>query len=138
MEGTFGQILYEARKAKRLTLRKLGQLVGLSPSFLSEIERGKRLPPKDEENIRDIAIVLNVNQDKFLESARKERILQKPELFQKMYYRNQNLAWGLYRAIEENDDIVLERILHTLNELNQKGEQSEKSSSRSNSRKTRY
>ena len=138
MEGTFGQILYEARKTKRLTLRKLGKLVNLSPSFLSEIERGKRLPPKDEESIRDLAIVLNLNQDTFLESARKERILRKPELFQKLYSRNQSLAWGLYRAIEEDDDTALDRVLRALDELNQTGDQSEKSSSRPPARKTRY
>lgn len=41
----FGKYLQQLRKEKRLTLKKLGELSGLSPSYLSRVERGKRNTP---------------------------------------------------------------------------------------------
>ena len=57
-------------------LRKLGQLVGLSPSYLSEIEHGRRMPPRDEEKIHDLALVLNL-EDQAVVLAR----VKQPEIF---------------------------------------------------------
>lgn len=42
----FGKRLHEARKSKRLTLRKLGEYVGLSVGYLSDIEHNRKQPPK--------------------------------------------------------------------------------------------
>jgi transcriptional regulator with XRE-family HTH domain len=74
MARTFLQMLEEGRRAKGITLRKLGQLVDLSPSFLSDMENGRRNPPKDEGKINDIALVLGLNSKKFLEAAKIERL----------------------------------------------------------------
>ncbi len=43
--GTFGDALKEARKAQRLTLRKISETIGLSIGYISDIEQGRRLPP---------------------------------------------------------------------------------------------
>jgi transcriptional regulator with XRE-family HTH domain len=105
----FGQMLETARQAKRITLRKLGQLVGLSPSYLSEIEHGRRLPPKDEEKIQDLAVVLNLDEDELIKAAKRERIKKGPKIFNKLFSADQDLAWGLYRAAEDasDDDIQI-------------------------------
>ena len=122
MVRRFGKVLAEARKDKKITLRKLGQLVGLSPSFLSEIEMGRRLPPKDEGKIGDLAVVLNIDKDEFLSVAREERAVQRPKLFERLFNTNQDLAWGLYRAAEEASDDSLERAVQKLLEdLEKKG-----------------
>jgi transcriptional regulator with XRE-family HTH domain len=99
----------KSRQAKRITLRKLGQLVGLSPSYLSEIEHGRRLPPKDEEKIQDLAVVLNLDEDELIKAAKRERIKKGPKIFNKLFSADQDLAWGLYRAAEDasDDDIQI-------------------------------
>lgn len=111
MKGRFGEILAEARKQRRITLRKLGNLVGLSPSFLSEMEKGRRLPPKDETKIQDLALILNLNQEKFLEEARNERKKKDPKLFEKLFAADQNLAWGFCRASENATDEEVQKAL---------------------------
>jgi transcriptional regulator with XRE-family HTH domain len=45
---TFGEALKEARKASRLTLRRISEIVGLSVSYLSDIEQGRRRAPADD------------------------------------------------------------------------------------------
>lgn len=102
----FGKMIEEARRQKRLTLRKLGQLVGLAPSFLSEIENGKRLPPKDEDKINDLAIVLNVDADKLIDAAREDRVKLKPKIFERL---DRDLAWGLCRESEAVSDDTLQK-----------------------------
>lgn len=42
---TFGQILREARLAKGITLRKFAEMVGISPTYLSQVELGNVDPP---------------------------------------------------------------------------------------------
>jgi len=109
MASRFGESLAKARRAKRITLRKLSKLVGLSPSFLSELEKGRRFPPKDEEKIRDLALVLNVEEDEFVEVARKERARRNPKFFEKLFNADQDLAWGLYRASEDATEKDMQR-----------------------------
>jgi len=123
MTRRFGEFLAKARRAKKITLRKLGQLVGLSPSFLSELEKGRRFPPKDEEKIRDLALVLNVDQDELMEAAQRERVRQRPKLFEKLFNADQDLAWGLYRAAEDATEENLQRAFRkALDMLKDKGE----------------
>ena len=123
MASRFGEALAKARGAKQITLRKLGQLVGLSPSFLSELEKGRRFPPKDEEKIRDLALVLNVDQDELMEAAERERVRQRPKLFEKLFNADQDLAWGLYRAAEDATAENLQRAFQkALDMLEDKGE----------------
>lgn len=44
----FGETLRELRVAQDLGLRELALKVGISPAYLSRIERGKERPPKPE------------------------------------------------------------------------------------------
>lgn len=123
MASRFGEALAMARGVKKITLRKLGQLVGLSPSFLSELEKGRRFPPKDEEKIRDLALVLNIDQDELMDAAQRERMRQRPKLFEKLFNADQDLAWGLYRAAEDATDENLQRAFRkALDMLEDKGE----------------
>jgi transcriptional regulator with XRE-family HTH domain len=109
MARRFGEMLETARRAKKITLRKLSTLVGLSPSFLSEIENGRRMPPREAEKLRDLALVLNLDEKKLTEAAYRERIRKSPKVFEKLFSANQDLAWGLYRAAEDasEDDLQI-------------------------------
>jgi len=41
---TFGQVLREARLAKGITLRKFAEMVGISPTYLSQVEQDNADP----------------------------------------------------------------------------------------------
>jgi len=113
-EGGFAKMLYEARKARGITLRKLGSLVGLSPSYLSELERSKRLPPKDKEKIRDIALVLNQDQEIFLKEADKDRARKNnPAFLERLFNKNSELAYGFYRESEKASDEDFEKAVRS-------------------------
>ena len=42
---TFGEFIKEKRLTKGINLRKLAELTGIAPSYLSDIEQGKRNAP---------------------------------------------------------------------------------------------
>lgn len=46
MEQSFGKFIEEKRKVLGLTLRGLATTVGITPAFMSDIEKGHRYPPK--------------------------------------------------------------------------------------------
>jgi len=118
----FGELLGNARRNKKITLRKLGQLTGLTPSFLSEIEMGRRFPPKEEEKIRDLALILNEDPDKLLKAARSERVRKNSKLSEKLFSVDPELALGLYRIVDDVTDDDLERAFRkALTELEDKG-----------------
>ena len=122
MKERFGELLGNARRKKKITLRKLGQLVGLTPSFLSEIEMGRRLPPKEEERIRDLALILNEDEDNFLKAARSERVRKTSKLSEKLFNVDPELALGLYRVVDDVTDEELEQAFRkALTELEEKG-----------------
>lgn len=104
MNTRFGEMIGGARRDKKLTLRKLSQLVGISPSVLSEMEHGRRLPPKDERQLTDLAIVLGLNEKEVFELARVERQANRPKWFERLYSLNPEAALGLCRAQEATSD----------------------------------
>jgi len=48
MAGRFGQMLRDARKKERKTLRELSEVSGLAVSYISDIEHGRKNPPRVE------------------------------------------------------------------------------------------
>jgi transcriptional regulator with XRE-family HTH domain len=59
---TFGDTLRELRVAQQLGLREMAGKVGISPAYLSRIERDKE-PPPSPEVIKTMARVLAVDPD---------------------------------------------------------------------------
>jgi transcriptional regulator with XRE-family HTH domain len=71
----FGKRIRELREEKlntdpKFTLRKFAEAVGISPTFLSKVERGEFKPPKAE-NIIKMAELLGVDADELLALADK-------------------------------------------------------------------
>ena len=114
MRERFGELMGKARRNKNITLRKLAELVGDTPSFLSEVELGRRLPPREEERIRNLAIVLNEDEEKFIKVARTERMKKDSKLTEKFFDVDPELAIGLYRAADKVSDDDLEEALRKL------------------------
>lgn len=62
MAGHFGQTVRELREAQGLGLREAAEQLGISPTYLSRIERGRERPPKPEV-ISRIAALLGSDRD---------------------------------------------------------------------------
>ena len=96
----FGDLIAQARKAKRITLRDLGLMLGVSPGYISEIEHGKRLPPAKDDLLRKFSKKLGLELNELEESARLERSTRSPGFLEKALGTNRELAMNLYRAGE--------------------------------------
>jgi transcriptional regulator with XRE-family HTH domain len=66
--ATFGQVLREARLAKGITLRKFAEMVGISPTYLSQVEQDNVDPPTAE-RVKKMAELLGANSDEWIALA---------------------------------------------------------------------
>ena len=57
----FGKFLTEKRKAKDITLRRMAELLDISPAYLSDIEKSRRNPPLNM--LEDMAKVLQLSDE---------------------------------------------------------------------------
>ncbi len=107
MGESFKEILSKLRRQHKLTLRKLSELTEISASYLSEIENGVKLPPKDERKIRRLAQVLQYDPVKLIELAQKERAKGKiPNVLEKLFAQDEELTWGLCREAEKDEEDI--------------------------------
>jgi transcriptional regulator with XRE-family HTH domain len=65
---TFGEKLRRLRIAKGYTLRKFAELVGVSPTYLSQVEQGNADPPTAE-RVGKMAELLGENADEMITLA---------------------------------------------------------------------
>ncbi len=114
MKINFGELMAKARRQKGMTLRQLSKEIGGQPSFWSEIESGRRLPPKNEEILKNLASVLGLDSEKIKESAQMERMRKNSPIIDKIYNSDPDLAWGFCRAVEDtSDDAILKKAFTT-------------------------
>lgn len=64
----FGVVLREKRTAKGISLRKFADQVGVSPTYLSQVEQGNIDPPTAE-RVRKMAEILGENADELIALA---------------------------------------------------------------------
>jgi HTH-type transcriptional regulator, competence development regulator len=64
----FGALVRRQREAKDIGLREMAKKIGVSPTYLSKIERGDFDPPA-EDKVRKIAEILGRNPDELLALA---------------------------------------------------------------------
>lgn len=111
MKARFGKLICEGRKTKRITLRMLGQLVGVSPSYLSEIEHGIKHPPKDEGIIEKLSAILGIDAVSLHKASTADRAVGKATGFlTSIFGENNDLAYSLYRATENQPEDKLEEL----------------------------
>lgn len=67
-KATFGQVLREARLAKGVTLRKFAEMVGISPTYLSQVEQDNVDPPTAE-RVHKMASLLGASADEWIALA---------------------------------------------------------------------
>jgi len=67
---TFGQVLRDLRRARRLTQRDLAATVGIDFTYLSKLENDRDAPPGDD-TIRRLAAALGTDSEHLLAAAGK-------------------------------------------------------------------
>ena len=64
----FGEFVRRERKAKEIGLREMAKMIGVSPTYLSKIERDE-FPPPAEDKVRKIATIIGCDADELLARA---------------------------------------------------------------------
>lgn len=62
MNKRFGDFVREKRLERKINLRKLAEIIGIVPAYMSDIENNRRYPP-DKEKIYKIASALELSED---------------------------------------------------------------------------
>lgn len=62
MNTRFGDFVREKRLQRKINLRKLAQIIGIVPAYMSDIENNRRYPP-DKEKIYRIAEALELSEE---------------------------------------------------------------------------
>jgi HTH-type transcriptional regulator, competence development regulator len=65
---TFGALVRHEREAREIGLREMAKMIGVSPTYLSKIERDEFDPPA-EEKVRKIAEIIGRDPDELLALA---------------------------------------------------------------------
>lgn len=78
----FGEFLQKKREEKKITLRKMAEMIGVSAPYLSDIEKGRRNPPEMEklEMISRILLLSDDDKSTMLDLAGKMRNSVAPDL----------------------------------------------------------
>jgi transcriptional regulator with XRE-family HTH domain len=67
-QKSFGQVLRETRIARKISLRKFAELVGISPTYLSQVEQDNVMPPTAD-RVKRMADLLGENSDEWIALA---------------------------------------------------------------------
>ena len=65
---SFGALVRREREAKGLGLREMAKLIGVSPTYLSKVERDE-FPPPAEDKVKAIAKLIDYDRDELLALA---------------------------------------------------------------------
>src|SRR6516225_11672594 len=64
----FGAFIRRLRNGKEIGLRKMAEKIGVSPTYLSKVERDE-FPPPAEDRVRKIAEIIGCDSDELLARA---------------------------------------------------------------------
>jgi transcriptional regulator with XRE-family HTH domain len=64
----FGALVRREREAKEIGLREMAKMIGVSPTYLSKVERDE-FPPPAEDRVKQIAKVIGYDADELLALA---------------------------------------------------------------------
>jgi len=65
---SFGALVRREREAKEIGLRVMAKMIGVSPTYLSKVERDE-FPPPAEDKVRKIAAIIGRDADELLALA---------------------------------------------------------------------
>lgn len=82
MYANFGEFISKKRVEKKITLRKMADMLGVSAPFLTDVEKDRR-NPFDMEKLTQLAQILNLSKEEnaqMLDLAGKKRSAVAPDL----------------------------------------------------------
>lgn len=94
----FGELLKALRKEKKITQRRLAELIGIDFTYISKIENGSMEPPA-EDKIINMAKVFDMDSNELLIVAKKV-----PSDFQKIITENTNVTKFLRSVPKLSED----------------------------------
>jgi transcriptional regulator with XRE-family HTH domain len=111
---TLGEIVRDARLAKKQSLREVAKLLEITPSYMSDIENDRRIP--SEEVLRNISKLLELDFDYLMALA--GRFGDNAD----RYMKKQPAAGMLFRRISENNlqEDELQELIRKADELGKK------------------
>ncbi|WP_123053056.1 helix-turn-helix transcriptional regulator [Clostridium sp. JN-1] len=101
----FGEFVSERRKEKKISLRKMAELLDLSPAYWSDIEKGRRNPPNINK-LQEIANILGLSHgelDDMIDIASEDRDEIPMDLPD--YIKESNLARTALRKARKMDEV---------------------------------
>lgn len=107
--GTFGAVIRARREELQITLRKFAASVGMSPTYLSKIERDE-FPPPAESKIVAIAGALSMDPDELLGLAGRV-----PSDVARMIHEKPSQLSAVLRKVGRLPQKDLEKLLRELN-----------------------
>ncbi len=107
---TFGHIIKEARKIKRITQRDLANKIGVDFTYISKIETGALEPPS-ETVINKIAQILDIDANELFLAAKKV-----PSEFKNTIIKEETTANLLFRKYQYLTEDQKERIKKIIEE----------------------
>ena len=64
----FGAFIRRERESREIGLRKMAKMIGVSPTYLSKVERDEFAPPA-EDKVKAIALIIGCDEDELLARA---------------------------------------------------------------------
>ncbi len=62
MDEAFGKFVRTKREEKKINLRKLAEMLGIAPAYMSDMEKARRYPP-DKDKLYKIAEILELSDE---------------------------------------------------------------------------
>lgn len=112
LKRPFGDKIRTARKRKGLSLMVVSERAGISLSYLSQIENGRREPP-DDKTIATLAVLLEIDITELLKIAHQDKLRVELGLLN-LGPKKRELAITLQRSwdeLSELDALEIEKIL---------------------------
>ena len=104
----FGAFIRQEREAKGITLRRFAEMVGVSPTYLSKVERDDFDPPTSERVLR-IAELLEIDPDFLLALAS-----HVPEDLAELFKSRPKSVAMLLRRVQNMSDAQIEKVARDL------------------------
>ncbi len=117
----FGQLLKKARVREQKTLREVAINAGLSVSYVSDMEHGRR-KPSSIDAVMKIEQFLNVTDGSLVKAAQKEKDFDVPSDAKEIYWQRPELSLALLRA---STDLSEDEINELIEKMGKKAKQKE-------------
>jgi len=118
----FGQLLKDARKQSEKTLKEVSQVAGVSLSYVSDIEQGRRKAPSVE-IVRRIETFLGITDNTLVRAAQSEMDLSTEA--RNIFRRRPELNMQLLRASDYFSEEELTKMINKM--LEDKGTKNDRS-----------